>query len=99
MRALSNRAADPIVGGRRFIFLVPQERPTLVGTWYAPSDGDSEEDLIERGAAACSAEFRAACPALELTAADVVGGSGGCFPSRPDGSGGGRTHWRTGIVS
>lgn len=80
VRALSNRAADPIVGGRRFIFLVPQDGSTLVGTWYAPSDGDSEEDLIERGTSGLLAEFQAACPALELTAADVVARHWGLLP-------------------
>ena len=39
VRAPTGAAEDPIIGGRRFLFLAPQERTTLLGTWYAPADG------------------------------------------------------------
>ena len=61
------------MGGRRFLFLAPQERTTLLGTWYAPAADGSEAELVARGAAALLAEFRAACPALELDASGRCG--------------------------
>jgi len=72
VRARTGPGDDPIIGGRRFIFLVPQADSTLLGTWYAPSDGREAGALLEQGAAALLAEVGAACPALELTADDVV---------------------------
>jgi glycerol-3-phosphate dehydrogenase len=72
VRAPTGPGDDPIIGGRRFIFLVPQVDSTLLGTWYAPSDGREAGALLEQGAAALLAEVGAACPALELTADDVV---------------------------
>ena len=80
VRAATGAAEDPIIGGRRFLFLAPQERTTLLGTWYAPADGRSEAELVARGAAALLGEFRTACPALELDAGDVVGYQWGWLP-------------------
>jgi glycerol-3-phosphate dehydrogenase len=80
VRARTGAAEDPVMGGRRFLFLAPQERTTLLGTWYAPAAGGNEAELVARGAAALLAEFRAACPALELSAADVVGYQWGWLP-------------------
>ena len=80
VRSSTGAAEDPITGGRRFLFLAPQERTTLLGTWYALAAGRSEAELVERGAAALLGEFRAACPALELGAADVVGYQWGWLP-------------------
>ena len=80
VQALTGPEQDPIIGGRRIIFLAPQGDATLLGTWYAPADGAPTEELLERGTAALLAEFRGACPALELTAADVVGRQWGWLP-------------------
>jgi glycerol-3-phosphate dehydrogenase len=80
LRVRTGPEEDPIIGGRRFVFLVPQGRATLIGTWYAPADGAPTGDLIERGTAALLAELREACPALDLTAADVVGRPWGRLP-------------------
>jgi glycerol-3-phosphate dehydrogenase len=80
LRAHSGPEEDPIVGGRRFVFLSPQGDTTLLGTWYAPSDGREPAELVRRGAAALLAEFGAACPALALTRADVVGCQWGWLP-------------------
>lgn len=73
LRAPTGPADDPIIGGHRFIFLVPQGGTTLLGTWYAPAEeGADPRDLVERGTSVLLAELRGACPALQLTAADVV---------------------------
>ena len=80
VRAATGAAEDPIIGGRRFLFLAPQERTTLLGTWYAPAEGASEAELVARGAATLLGEFRAACPALELDAGDIVGYQWGWLP-------------------
>jgi glycerol-3-phosphate dehydrogenase len=80
VRARTGAAEDPVMGGRRFLFLAPQERTTLLGTWYASAADGSEAELVARGAAALLAEFRAACPALELDPADVVGYQWGWLP-------------------
>ncbi len=34
LRSERSATEDPFGGGRRFLFLVPQEDTTLVGTWY-----------------------------------------------------------------
>jgi glycerol-3-phosphate dehydrogenase len=78
-RRLAEVAAG-VLARNRFIFLAPQERTTLLGTWYAPATGGSEAELVARGAAALLGEFRAACPGLELEAADVVGYQWGWLP-------------------
>ena len=80
VRAATGPADDPVVGGHRYVFLHPQERTTLLGTWYALPDGRSERELIAAGAAALLGEFRAVCPALGLDGADVVGYQWGWLP-------------------
>jgi glycerol-3-phosphate dehydrogenase len=80
VRAPTGALEDPVTGGHRFLFLAPQERTTLLGTWYAPAAGRSEAELVALGAATLLAEFRAACPALELDASDVVGYQWGWLP-------------------
>ena len=81
VRAPTGAAADPIVGGHRFIFLVPQGETTLLGTWYAPSEGpDTPLALLQGGTEALLAEFRAACPGLELAGADVLACQWGRLP-------------------
>src|SRR5215213_4194607 len=37
-KARSGRAEDPVAGGGRYLFAVPQPASTLLGTWYAPAD-------------------------------------------------------------
>jgi glycerol-3-phosphate dehydrogenase len=78
----SDAVADPVIGGHRFIFLVPQDTTTLVGTWYAPwTPGAADAGaLIRRGTAALLAEFRTACPGIDLAEADVVRSYWGLLP-------------------
>jgi glycerol-3-phosphate dehydrogenase len=80
VRTSTGRADDPIIGGHRFIFLVPQGGTTLLGTWYAPAEGASPRAMAQRGEAALLAELGAACPALQLTSADVVRRQWGLLP-------------------
>jgi glycerol-3-phosphate dehydrogenase len=80
VRAPTGPAEDPIIGGHRFIFLVPQGGTTLLGTWYAAARGFDQRDLIERGTTALLAEVRSACPTLQLTADDVVRRQWGRLP-------------------
>ena len=89
VRTLTSRADDPIVGGRRFVFLAPQGEHSLLGTWYAPAG--RTEDLIERGTDALLRELRDACPGLEVDAGEVVQRQwgrlplkAGLEPGRPD---------------
>lgn len=72
VRALSGRLEDPIAGGGRYLFMVPQEGTTLLGTWYTRWPGGNPEPLIARGAAALVQEFGAACPGLAISAHDVL---------------------------
>jgi glycerol-3-phosphate dehydrogenase len=80
VRSPTGPAADPIAGGHRFIFLVPQGASTLLGTWYAPWQGEDPKILVHRGALALMAEFRAACPGLRLSDAEVVRCQWGLLP-------------------
>lgn len=79
VRATTAADEDPIIGGRRFIFLAPQGDTTLLGTWYAPAQ-DRNEELIRRGTAMLLREVRDSCPGLELTASDVVHRQWGLLP-------------------
>jgi glycerol-3-phosphate dehydrogenase len=72
IRSLTGPAEDPVVGGRRFLFLAPQDGATLLGTWYAIDDGTDPRPKVEEGAAALLAEFNAACPRLALSLREVA---------------------------
>lgn len=80
LRAGSASDADPGGSGGRFLFLVPQERSTLVGTWYEVADGDPSPAALERGQEFLLAALDRACPGLRLTREDVVGRQVGRLP-------------------
>jgi glycerol-3-phosphate dehydrogenase len=80
VRSPADSRADPILGGRRFIFLVPQAASTLLGTWYAAWHDQDPETLVQRGAAALVSEFREGCPGLELSEADIIRCQWGLLP-------------------
>lgn len=80
IQTLSGPEEDPVIGGGRHIFLNPQARTTLLGTWYCLPEARSPTELTARGAAALLGEIRAACPALHLDATDVVGYQWGWLP-------------------
>lgn len=73
-------AEDPVGGGRRFLFLVPQEGTTLVGTWYGMAEQGRLEAALEQGRRALLDDISRACPTLGLTQADIVGHQWGRLP-------------------
>lgn len=91
VRARTGADGDPVIGGRRYLFLVPQEDCTLVGTWYAVDDGTGPAAVGGLGAERLRAEINEACPGLELSPEDVVRVQlgwmplkAGLEPGRPD---------------
>jgi glycerol-3-phosphate dehydrogenase len=80
VRSLSGPAEDPIVGGRRYLFMVPQESTTLLGTWYTHWRGGDPDPLIRRGAVDLVREFRTACPGWAISAQDVLRCHWGLLP-------------------
>jgi glycerol-3-phosphate dehydrogenase len=80
LRSASSSPADPGGSGARFLFTVPQERTTLLGTWYAIAESDDPGPALERGEAFLLEAANRACPGLRLTAEDVVGRQVGRLP-------------------
>jgi glycerol-3-phosphate dehydrogenase len=80
VRSERSVAEDPIGGGHRFLFLVPQEDTTLVGTWYGMVEDGGLEAALERGRRALLEDVDRACPSLGLTSADVIGQQWGQLP-------------------
>jgi glycerol-3-phosphate dehydrogenase len=80
LRAGSSSDTDPAGTGGRFLFLVPQERSTLLGTWYEVADGGDSGDALERGRTFLLDAFNRACPGLRLSPQDVVGHHLGRLP-------------------
>jgi glycerol-3-phosphate dehydrogenase len=71
VQAHSGPREDPVCGGGRFLFVVPQHRMTLLGTWYIVDDGGGVRAACERGVSSLLREFNEACPGLELSPGDV----------------------------
>jgi glycerol-3-phosphate dehydrogenase len=80
LRSASSSAADPGGSGARFLFTVPQERTTLLGTWYTVAHGDDPGSALERGQEFLLEAANRACPGLRLTGEDVVGRQVGRLP-------------------
>jgi len=81
LRSSSSSDGDPGGPGGRFLFLAPQERGTLLGTWYGVADdGNDPGPALDRGAETLLAEFNRACPGLGLSRKDVVGRQWGRLP-------------------
>jgi glycerol-3-phosphate dehydrogenase len=81
LRSSASSASDPAGSGGRFLFLAPQERSTLLGTWYAVADAaDDPGPALDRGAESLLAEFNRACPGLDLTERDVAARQWGRLP-------------------
>jgi len=73
-------AEDPVGGGRRFLFLAPQDETTLLGTWYGVAAQGDPEARLEQGSRMLLEDVNRACPALGLTSADIVGRQWGRLP-------------------
>jgi glycerol-3-phosphate dehydrogenase len=80
LRAATPSAADPGGTGARFLFMVPQERTTLLGTWYSVVDGGDPDAALDRGEEFLLEAANQACPGLLLTPADVIGRQVGRLP-------------------
>jgi glycerol-3-phosphate dehydrogenase len=80
VQARSGRDRDPIAGGRRYLFLAPHGRTTMLGTWYAAANDAAPERQVELGARTLIEELNEACPALGLGPADVVRRQWGWLP-------------------
>lgn len=80
MRSERSVTEDPIGGGRRFLFLVPQEDTTLVGTRYGMIESCGLEATLERGRRTLFEDVNRACPGLGLVDADIVGYQWGRLP-------------------
>ncbi len=74
------RDDDPVGGGNRFLFAVPYDGSTLLGTWYAVDYGGNPHSLITDGVRHLVQQFKQACPKLELPAARVIGYQWGWLP-------------------
>jgi glycerol-3-phosphate dehydrogenase len=94
VRSPAGPADDPVMGGHRYIFLVPQEATTLLGTWYVPWQGQDPDALVRRGALALIEEFNSACPELALAEPDLVRCQWGLLPLK-----GGREPGRSGSLA
>jgi glycerol-3-phosphate dehydrogenase len=77
-KARSGPGQDPVCGGGRYLFAVPQPTSTLLGTWYAPAQGG--QATPELGGESLLQEFNAACPGLDLSVTEIVGRSWGWLP-------------------
>jgi glycerol-3-phosphate dehydrogenase len=80
LRCASAAAQDPGGAGGRFLFMVPQERSTLVGTWYAVADGEDPGPALDRGEEFLLAALNRACPGLRLLPEEVVARQVGRLP-------------------
>jgi glycerol-3-phosphate dehydrogenase len=85
LRSESSSDRDPGGPGGRFLFMVPQERSTLLGTWYEVADGDDPGAALDRGQDFLLGAFNRACPGLRLTPGDVVGRQVGRLPIKAGG--------------
>jgi glycerol-3-phosphate dehydrogenase len=79
VQSRSGADEDPICGGHRFLFAVPQGEGTVLGTWYAAEAADVRA-TIERGVSSLVRELEQACPGLSLSAADVTRCQWGWLP-------------------
>jgi glycerol-3-phosphate dehydrogenase len=79
VRARSGPLEDPVCGGHRFLFSAPQEKVTLLGTWYT-ADAADPSAARERGIRALLREFNAACPGIDLSEDEVVRCQWGWLP-------------------
>jgi glycerol-3-phosphate dehydrogenase len=80
VQARSGPEADPVCGGNRFLFAVPHNGGTHLGTWYALPGESEPRALAEAGVRYLIDEFNQACPGLELSLSRVTGYQWGWLP-------------------
>jgi glycerol-3-phosphate dehydrogenase len=76
-KSFAGPGQDPVCGGDRYLFAVPDSEQTLLGTWYATSQPRVRP---EQGVASLIREFNQACPGLELSRSEVTGVQWGWLP-------------------
>ena len=67
-------------GEGRFLFVAPWRGRSIIGTLYAPADGDGRPDASDREVAELVAEINRAYPAADIRPADVLFRHGGLLP-------------------
>jgi glycerol-3-phosphate dehydrogenase len=80
VQARSGPGDDPVCGGHRFLFAVPHNGSTLLGTWYALDPKRDPCLLIEEGVEQLVREFNQACSGLQVSIAQVAGYQWGWLP-------------------
>ena len=80
LRSERSATEDLIGGGRRFLFLVPQEATTLVGTRYGTVENCGLEATLQKGRRTLLEDVNHACPDWGLVDADIVGYQWGRLP-------------------
>jgi glycerol-3-phosphate dehydrogenase len=82
VQARSGPEQDPVFGGNRFLFAVPQDGKALLGTWYAVTQPATGHPAVtpEQGAWLLVEEFNQACPGLELSAREILCHQSGWLP-------------------
>ena len=85
VQARSTAEQDPVGGGNRFLFAVPQDGKSLLGTWYGVGQGNSPPPAPEWGARMLLEEFNQACPGLELSPRDILDCQWGWLPLKDGG--------------
>jgi glycerol-3-phosphate dehydrogenase len=80
VQAHSGPDEDPVCGGHRFLFVVPQNGTTLLGTWYRVVEGGEAHPGTDDGVRFLLREFNEACPGAELSPGDVVRTQWGWLP-------------------
>lgn len=88
IRSPAGPGEDPVGGGGRFLFLVPEGRRTLLGTWYGTASGADLPSALERGERMLLGEANRACPGLGLSSGDVLGRQWGRLPLKAGREGG-----------
>lgn len=85
LRSPLGRDKDPVCGGHRFIFMVPWQGRTLLGTSYRLHGGEPEPSRPSlQDLTSLLDEFNQACPGLSLTPADICFYHWGLLPlARP----------------
>jgi glycerol-3-phosphate dehydrogenase len=79
VQARSGAAQDPVGGGHRFLFVVPQGRRSVLGTRYAITP-DGDLGGTEAGVRSLVREFNEVCPGVQLSRSDVVRTQRGWLP-------------------
>jgi glycerol-3-phosphate dehydrogenase len=74
------------MGGKRFMFAVPQNGWSLLGTWYGVVREDRPAVTPEEGARLLVEEFNHACPRLQLSDREIMGQQWGWLPLRDSGA-------------